>query len=113
MRSLALVAVVVLSVLLAAALTRPSRADFERFATDRLLDQIARMDIEDEEGPLGAAALAICKLKPRDCYGLILSSIRIDWSEASFWSRAAADWNGRGFACTGAFGRFWCRDTGA
>jgi hypothetical protein len=96
---------------LAAAVTRPDRADFEAFAAARLQDQIIRMDIEDESNPVGAAAVALCKLKPSDCSEVILAAIDIRFRKGPFSVTAEADWNDRGFSCLGAFGRFWCRAT--
>ncbi len=109
MRILLVILVAVLGVALAAALTRPDRAAFEAFAADRLLDGIAKADVAGEDSPLGAAALALCKLKPADCSDLIARNLKVDWREGPFTATARADFNGRGFACTGAFGRFWCR----
>jgi hypothetical protein len=111
LRALLALLIAALFLALAAAMTRPGRADFETFAAARLQDQIVRMDIGDENDPLAAAAVALCKLKPADCSGMILSAIDIRFRKGPFSATAEADWNGRGFSCLGAFGRFWCRAT--
>jgi hypothetical protein len=112
MRLILIALVGALAVALAAALTRPDEGAFRDFASARLLDRIARADVTEEDSPLGAAALALCKLKPADCADLIADSVEIEWREGPFTVTASADWNGRGFSCTGAFTRFWCREVG-
>lgn len=108
-----LLSLIVLLALLgiAAAITRPGPAEFDATLEAAIRDRLANTDIGEGGGDaFGQIALAGCKLRPSDCVRLVRGSLDVTFDERLFTTRATVEGLNRTATCTGAFGRFFCRE---
>ncbi|MBC7138068.1 MAG: hypothetical protein H5U17_04835 [Defluviimonas sp.] len=104
--------IVLLAVIgIAAFATRPGPAEFDATLEAAIRDRVANTDIGEGEGDaFEQVALAGCKLRPSDCVRVVRESLDVTFEERLFTTRVTVEGFNRTATCTGAFGRFFCRD---
>lgn len=108
MRLLRYLAIALILLAVAAALTRPGPAEFDAMLEAAIRDRVANTDISAEGEPFGTVALAACKLRPSDCVRLVRQSLEVRFERRLLFTRATVEGFGRSVTCRGAFGRFVC-----
>ncbi len=104
--------IVLLAILgIAAFATRPGPAEFDATLEAAIRDRVANTDVGEGSGdPFAQIALVGCKLRPSDCIRLVRDSLDVTFEDRLFTTRVTVEGLNRTATCTGAFGRFFCKD---
>ena len=96
---------------IAAFATRPGPAEFDAALETAIRDRVANTDFGAGDGDAFAqVALVGCKLRPSDCVRLVRDSLDVTLEKRLFTTRVTVEGLNRSATCTGAFGRFFCKE---
>ncbi|MDP3341899.1 hypothetical protein [Frigidibacter sp.] len=110
MRLLTLLVLLLAGVGIAAFATRPGPAEFDATLEAAIRDRVANTDVGEGSDPFAQIALVGCKLRPSDCIRLVRDSLDVTFEDRPFTTRVTVEGLNRSATCTGAFGRFFCKD---
>ncbi|GGH59605.1 hypothetical protein GVY41_15500 [Frigidibacter albus] len=111
MRLLTLLALLLAVIAAAAFATRPGPAEFDATLEAAIRDRVANTDVGEGSGdPFAQIALVGCKLRPSDCIHLVRDSLDVTFEDRPFTTRVTVEGLNRTATCTGAFGRFFCKE---
>ncbi len=108
MRLLIAAIAALIAVAVAAHLTRPTRADFERMVDAAVRARIAATELEQADDIGNAFVLAGCKLRTTQCVELLMATVHVDIQQGILTSSLEYEGLKRRGRCIGAFHRFWC-----
>ena len=88
--------------------TKPDETEAEATLREQLVLAVGRADV-GESGSVGRdLALAVCKMRPSDCYELLRPEIETVYTDYAVFSRFDIEGLGKEATCYGLFTRFFC-----
>ena len=101
--------VLILAVIAAIAwATKPDEEKAEATLREQLILAVGRADVGDSGSAGRDLALAVCKMRPSDCYELVRPEIDTVYTDYAVFSRFDIEGLGKEATCYGAFTRFFC-----
>lgn len=88
--------------------TKPGEEAAEAALKEQLALAVAKADVGESGSAGKALALAVCKMRPSDCYEVVRPEIATVFSDYGVFTRFEMAGLGREAVCYGVFTRFFC-----
>ena len=88
--------------------TKPGEAEAEDTLREQLILAVAKAELGEGRSAGQNMALAVCKMRPSDCYEIVRPEIATVYSDFVLFSRITLDGLGQTATCYGLFTTFIC-----